>query len=132
MVWELNLNDFGFSASRGKSNEKVHVYSLIVGCISVVFDPFTAHYQYPCHFPEDYMKYSVFIDQDEVKLSGVNVIERLMKIPRKERQEMRKYVIDELMPMLVYAIANAKLEKFEDAFTLAVNNMLERLISRFP
>ncbi|KNA10052.1 hypothetical protein SOVF_148010 [Spinacia oleracea] len=106
--------------------------SLIAGCIPVVFDPFTAHYQYPWHFPEDYRKYSVFIDQDEVKVSGVNVIERLMKIPRKERQEMRKYIIDELMPRLVYATANAKLEKFEDAFTLAVNNMLERAISRFP
>ncbi|XP_021754084.1 xyloglucan-specific galacturonosyltransferase 1-like [Chenopodium quinoa] len=106
--------------------------SLIAGCIPVVFDPFTAHYQYPWHFPEDHRKYSVYIDQDEVKLSGGNVIEKLVKIPLKERQEMRKYIIDELMPRLVYAQADAKLEKFEDAFTLAVNNMLERAISKFP
>ncbi|KNA05645.1 hypothetical protein SOVF_188430 [Spinacia oleracea] len=77
-------------------------------------------------------KYSVFIDQDEVKLLWVNVIERLMKIPRKETQQMRKCVIDELMPRLVYATANTELEKFEDAFTLAVNDLLERAISRFP
>ena len=74
----------------------------------------------------------MFIDQDEVKLSWVNVIERLMKIPRKETQQMRKYIINELMPRLVYATAITKLEKFEDAFTLAVNNLLERAISRFP
>ncbi|XP_058776021.1 probable xyloglucan galactosyltransferase GT20 [Vicia villosa] len=28
--------------------------SLISGCIPVIFDPFTAYYQYPWHLPEDY------------------------------------------------------------------------------
>uniref|UniRef100_A0A803LRB1 Exostosin GT47 domain-containing protein n=1 Tax=Chenopodium quinoa TaxID=63459 RepID=A0A803LRB1_CHEQI len=106
--------------------------SLIAGCIPVVFDPFTAHYQYPWHLPEDHSKYSVFIDQEEVKSSEVNVVEKLVNIPLKQRQEMRKYIINELMPRLVYANANsnAKLEKFEDAFTIAVNNALQMAISR--
>lgn len=104
--------------------------SLIAGCIPVVFDPFTTHYQYPWHFPEDHRKYSVYIDQDEVKMSELNVMQKLVKIPLKERQKMRKYIIDELMPRLVYAHANAKLEKFEDAFTLAVNSLLERAVRK--
>ncbi|XP_021724336.1 xyloglucan-specific galacturonosyltransferase 1-like [Chenopodium quinoa] len=104
--------------------------SLIAGCIPVVFDPFTAHYQYPWHLPEDHNKYSVFIDQEEVKASKVNVVEKLVNIPLKQRQEMRKNIINELMPRLVYANANAKLEKFEDAFTIAVNNALQMTISR--
>ncbi|CAO2819896.1 unnamed protein product [Amaranthus hypochondriacus] len=106
--------------------------SLIAGCIPVIFDPFTAYYQYPWHLPEDYTKYSVFIDQEQVKASEVNVIEHLVKIPLKERQEMRKYIIDELMPRLVYAHPNARLEKFDDAFTIAVNNLLERVARRLP
>ncbi|KAG5563199.1 hypothetical protein RHGRI_005830 [Rhododendron griersonianum] len=41
--------------------------SIISGCIPVLFDPFTAYYQYPWHLPEDRGKYSVFIDQEEVR-----------------------------------------------------------------
>ncbi|KAJ8426014.1 hypothetical protein Cgig2_026126 [Carnegiea gigantea] len=104
--------------------------SLVAGCIPVVFDPFTAHYQYPWHLPEDYRKYSVYIDQDEVKMKEVNVVERLMKIPLKERQEMRRYIIDELMPRLVYPHPNGKLNKFQDAFSIAVNNLIERACRR--
>ncbi|KNA22912.1 hypothetical protein SOVF_029970 [Spinacia oleracea] len=104
--------------------------SLVAGCIPVVFDPFTAHYQYPWHLPEDYKKYSVFIDQEEVKMSEVNVVEKLLNIPLKQRKEMRKYIIHELMPRLVYAHANAKLEIFEDAFTIAVNNLNQMVITR--
>ncbi|KAL2899064.1 Xyloglucan-specific galacturonosyltransferase 1 [Bienertia sinuspersici] len=104
--------------------------SLVAGCIPVVFDPFTAHYQYPWHLPEDHTKYSVFIDQEEVRMSEVNVVEKLVKIPFKQRQEMRKYIIDELMPRLVYAHVDSKLEKFDDAFTIAVNSVLEMVVSR--
>ncbi|KAJ7952324.1 Xyloglucan galactosyltransferase KATAMARI1 [Quillaja saponaria] len=32
--------------------------SLVLGCIPVLFDPFTAYYQYPWHLPEDHGKYS--------------------------------------------------------------------------
>lgn len=104
--------------------------ALIVGCIPVVFDPLTAHYQYSWHFPEDHKKYSVFIEQEEVKMSKVNVIKELVKIPLKKREEMRKYIIDELMPRLVYAHQDAKLEKFEDAITIALNNVLEMGLKR--
>ncbi|KAH0705439.1 hypothetical protein KY290_010133 [Solanum tuberosum] len=101
--------------------------SLISGCIPVIFDPFTAYYQYPWHLPEDYKKYSVFIDQEDVRNMKVNVVDRLMKIPAGEKQNMRRYIIYELLPGLVYGDPKSKLEKFQDAFSITMNNLFERL-----
>lgn len=102
--------------------------SLISGCIPVIFDPFTAYYQYPWHLPEDHQKYSVFIDKDELRSKNmINVIERLAKIPQKERENMRRYIVYEVLPGLVYATPNSKLEKFQDAFSITMNNLIERM-----
>ncbi|KAL8107412.1 hypothetical protein AgCh_023982 [Apium graveolens] len=65
------------------------------GCIPVFFDPFTAYYQYSWHLPEDHGKYSMFIDQEEVRKSKVNVVEWLMKIPKKAKDDMRRYIVYE-------------------------------------
>nr|XP_033513136.1 xyloglucan-specific galacturonosyltransferase 1-like [Nicotiana tomentosiformis] len=101
--------------------------SLISGCIPVIFDPFTAYYQYSWHLPEDHRKYSVFIDQEDVRNMKVNVIERLLQIPARERENMRRYIIYELLPGLVYGDPKSKLEKFQDAFSITINNLFERL-----
>ncbi|XP_055821517.1 probable xyloglucan galactosyltransferase GT20 [Solanum dulcamara] len=101
--------------------------SLISGCIPVIFDPFTAYYQYSWHLPEDHKKYSVFIDQEDVRRMKVNVVERLMQIPTKERENMRSYIIYELLPGLVYGDPKSKLEKFQDAFSITINNLFQRL-----
>lgn len=99
--------------------------SLISGCIPVLFDPFTAYYQYPWHLPEDHDKYSVFIDKKEVKQMNVNVVERLTNISSRERENTRRFIIYELLPGLVYGDHNAELEKFQDAFAITMNNLLE-------
>ncbi|XP_060211042.1 xyloglucan-specific galacturonosyltransferase 1-like [Lycium barbarum] len=101
--------------------------SLISGCIPVIFDPFTAYYQYSWHLPEDHRKYSVFIDQEDVRNMKVNVVEKLMQIPAKERGNMRRYIIYELLPGLVYGDPKSKLEKFQDAFSITINNLFQRL-----
>ncbi|KAH7550301.1 hypothetical protein JRO89_XS13G0167700 [Xanthoceras sorbifolium] len=101
--------------------------SLISGCIPVLFDPFTAYYQYPWHLPEDHGKYSVFIDQNVVRQMKVNVLERLMQIPVKEREDMRRYLVYELLPGLVYGDSTSRLEKFQDSFSITMNNLLERV-----
>ncbi|KAJ1416111.1 Exostosin-like [Sesbania bispinosa] len=101
--------------------------SLISGCIPVLFDPFTAYYQYPWHLPEDHDKYSVFMDKKEVRQMNVNVVERLANISSRERENMRRYIIYELLPGLVYGDHNAELEKFQDAFAITMNNLLERV-----
>lgn len=101
--------------------------SLISGCIPVIFDPFTAYYQYSWHLPQDHNKYSVFIDQEDVRKMKVNVVERLMQIPTKEKEKMRSYIVYELLPGLVYGDPNSKLEKFQDAFSITINNLFQRL-----
>ncbi|KAL5552086.1 hypothetical protein UlMin_002262 [Ulmus minor] len=101
--------------------------SLVAGCIPVLFDPFTAYYQYPWHLPQDHGKYSVFIDQKEVRDMKVNVVERLMKISKKERDDMRRFIVYELLPGLVYGDIDSKFEKFQDAFSVTMSNLLERV-----
>ncbi|XP_034217877.1 xyloglucan-specific galacturonosyltransferase 1 [Prunus dulcis] len=101
--------------------------SLISGCIPVLFDPFTAYYQYPWHLPEDHEKYSVFVDQEEVRQVKVNVVEMLMKISKKEKDDMRRYIVYELLPGLVYGDSTAKLEKFQDAFSIIMTSLMERV-----
>ncbi|PWA61508.1 Exostosin-like protein [Artemisia annua] len=101
--------------------------SLVSGCIPVLFDPYTAYYQYPWHLPEDHTKYSVFIDQEDVRAMKVNVVERLMEIPLKERDDMRRYIVYELMPKLVYGDQNAKFDFFQDAFSITFNALMGRI-----
>ncbi|XP_031125089.1 xyloglucan-specific galacturonosyltransferase 1-like [Ipomoea triloba] len=102
--------------------------SLVAGCIPVLFNPFTAYYQYPWHLPQDHQKYSVLIDQGDVRDMKVNVVERLAEIGVKERENMRRYIVYELLPGLVYRDPNsAKLHKFKDAFSITMNNLFERV-----
>ncbi|KAK7308980.1 hypothetical protein RJT34_05356 [Clitoria ternatea] len=100
--------------------------SLISGCIPVLFDPFTAYYQYPWHLPEDHDKYSVFVDKKEVREKNVNVVERLSNVSSRERENMRRYIVYELLPGLVYGDYNAEIDKFQDAFSVTMNNLLQR------
>ncbi|KAG2375679.1 hypothetical protein LR48_Vigan06g001800 [Vigna angularis] len=99
--------------------------SLISGCIPVLFDPFTAYYQYPWHLPHDHDKYSVFMDKKE--LTQMNVVERLANISLRERENMRRYIVYELLPGLVYGNYNAEPDKFQDAFAITMNNLFERV-----
>lgn len=101
--------------------------SLISGCIPILFDPFTAYYQYSWHLPEDYKRYSIFIDQKEVRKLKVNVVERLMEVSAKKRDDMRRYIVYELLPGLIYGDSNAEFGKFQDAFSITMNNLLARV-----
>ncbi|TQE02883.1 hypothetical protein C1H46_011495 [Malus baccata] len=101
--------------------------SLISGCIPVLFDPFTAYYQYSWHLPEDHGKYSVFVDQEEVRGMKVNVVDTLKKISKEKRDDMRRFIVYELLPGLVYGDSNAKFEMFEDAFSITMTNLMERV-----
>ncbi|OVA11915.1 Exostosin-like [Macleaya cordata] len=101
--------------------------SLISGCIPVLFDPFTAYYQYPWHLPEDHRRYSVYIPKEEVRDMKVDMVERLMKVSSREREDMRRYIVYELMPGLVYGEPNSELDKFEDAFSVSINHLLDRV-----
>ncbi|XP_043698417.1 xyloglucan-specific galacturonosyltransferase 1-like [Telopea speciosissima] len=101
--------------------------SLIAGCIPVLFDPFTAFYQYPWHLPEDHGKYSVFMGKEQLKQMNLNVVENLKEVPKTLRDEMRRFIVYELLPGLVYGDSNAQLQRFQDAFSLSINHLLNRV-----
>ncbi|CAI0414431.1 unnamed protein product [Linum tenue] len=103
--------------------------SLVSGCIPVLFSPFTAYYQYPWHLPVEHEKYSVFVDEEEVRKRKVNVVERLMKVSVREREDMRRFIVYELLPGLVYGDSESQLSKFQDSFDITVNNLIERVNS---
>ncbi|KAK9144895.1 hypothetical protein Sjap_004798 [Stephania japonica] len=113
---------------KGDSATRKSVFdSLVAGCIPVLFSPFTAYYQYPWHLPEDHSLYSMFIDQEEVKGMKIDVVERLMKVSVRERELMRRYIVYELMPGLVYGDLSSEIERFQDAFSISINNMFHRV-----
>ncbi|KAL8141651.1 hypothetical protein V2J09_014683 [Rumex salicifolius] len=126
-----NLMDSEFCLQPpGDSPTRKSVFdSLVAGCIPVLFDPFTAYYQYPWHLPANRSEYSVFVDQEAVRRREVNVIDRLAAVPAERKAEMRRRIVDEVLPGLVYADPEGKLERFEDAFTVAINAVLQRMIS---
>ncbi|XP_057798380.1 xyloglucan-specific galacturonosyltransferase 1-like [Salvia miltiorrhiza] len=101
--------------------------SLVSGCIPVVFDPFTAYYQYPWHLPEDGRLYSVMMGIEEVRNKSVNVVDRLVKIPVRVREDMRRYIIHHLLPRLIYGDAQSQFHDFQDAFSVTVNSLIGRL-----
>ncbi|KAK8916622.1 Xyloglucan galactosyltransferase KATAMARI1 [Platanthera zijinensis] len=102
---------------------------LVAGCIPVLFDPFTAYYQYPWHLPEDRRRYSVYLDQEEVREGRVDVVEKLRAVSAKEKEEMRRCIIYELLPGLVYGDAGSEFRRFRDAFGIVMDNMIE-MVSR--
>ncbi|KAF2313287.1 hypothetical protein GH714_010152 [Hevea brasiliensis] len=107
--------------------------SLVSGCIPVIFDPFTAYYQYPWHLPEDHGKYSVFIDQEEVRKMKMNVVERLVNITLKEREDMRRYIAYELLPGLDARGNDVDLSIYKGKVLLIVNLLPRGLeILAFP
>ncbi|XP_020600093.1 xyloglucan-specific galacturonosyltransferase 1-like [Phalaenopsis equestris] len=100
---------------------------LIAGCIPVIFNPFTAYYQYPWHLPEDYRKYSVYVDEEEVREGKVDVMERLRMVEPDKRKEMRRYIIYELLPGLLYGDKGSQFRRYRDAFGIVMDSMLQRL-----
>ncbi|XP_010533661.1 PREDICTED: xyloglucan-specific galacturonosyltransferase 1-like [Tarenaya hassleriana] len=101
--------------------------SLVSGCIPVMFDPYSAYYQYTWHLPEDHRRYSVYISKEEVKGRGVNVVEKLMERSAREREDMRSYIVYELLPALIYGHSDSKFQRFRDAFDISISGLLEKI-----
>lgn len=67
------------------------VDSLVGGCIPVLFDPFTAYYQFPWHLPQNASSYSVLIHSEDVKWSDkFKIVKILRTMSSKERTVMRE------------------------------------------
>ncbi|KAL2621345.1 hypothetical protein R1flu_001550 [Riccia fluitans] len=101
--------------------------SLIGGCIPVLFDPYSAYYQYPWHLPEDSKSFSVYIPSQDVMSGRANVIQILKTISAEERASMRARIIHDILPGLVYSKPGAKHPSFRDAFDISIEGLLQRV-----
>ncbi|XP_021719967.1 probable xyloglucan galactosyltransferase GT11 [Chenopodium quinoa] len=100
--------------------------SILAGCIPVFFHPASAYVQYLWHFPKNYTSYSVFIPMEDIAKGEFAIEKRLLEIPKEKAVAMREEVI-KLIPNVIYANPNSRLEKFEDAFDIAVKGVLSRI-----
>ncbi|KAL3680563.1 hypothetical protein R1sor_023519 [Riccia sorocarpa] len=94
--------------------------SLIGGCIPVLFDPYTAYYQYPWHLPEDPKSFSVYIPTRDVMEGKANIIEILKSISIEERAAIRTRIIQDIIPGLLYSAPGSKHPSFRDAFDISI------------
>ncbi|KAL2621346.1 hypothetical protein R1flu_001551 [Riccia fluitans] len=101
--------------------------SLIGGCIPVLFDPYTAYYQYPWHLPEDSKSFSVYIPSEHVMSGRANIIEILKTISAEERTVLRARIIHDILPGLVYSEPGAKHPSFRDAFDISIEGLVQRV-----
>lgn len=100
--------------------------SLVAGCIPVLFHPCTAYLQYPWHLPRNVSSWSVYVSETSVKSGRVNVVDVLSKISVKERDEMRRVIVSEIVPRIVYSEPGAEMTPFRDAFDVVLENLLFR------
>lgn len=102
--------------------------SILAGCIPVFFTPASAYVQYLWHLPRDHASYSVLIPEGDVRRGNVSIDALLSQIPKARVSEMRENVI-KMIPNVIYADPRSRLEKFDDAFELAIKGVIERVES---
>ncbi|XP_027187400.2 xyloglucan galactosyltransferase KATAMARI1 homolog [Cicer arietinum] len=100
--------------------------SILGGCIPVFFHPQSAYKQYLWHFPKNYSSYSVYIPEIDVKEKRVMINETLFNISKSQVLAMREEIIG-LIPKILYRDPSSRLEKYEDAFDVAVKGVLRRI-----
>lgn len=125
---ELFLNShFCLQPPGDTSNRHAIFYSLMAGCIPVLFHPCTAYLQYPWHLPQNSTSYSVYIPENDMRKGTVNVLDVLKRISIHEREEMKQRIVDNIIPGLLYAKPGADLAPHKDAFDLTLENLLYRV-----
>ncbi|XP_024526349.1 xyloglucan-specific galacturonosyltransferase 1-like [Selaginella moellendorffii] len=100
--------------------------SLIAGCIPVLFDADTAYFQYAWHLPEDSSSYSVFVSASDVKRRRVDVVDVVEHVSPRQRLLMRRKIIEEIVPGLLYAQPGTRLLKYRDAFDTTIARLLQK------
>ncbi|XP_074270226.1 putative xyloglucan galactosyltransferase GT11 [Silene latifolia] len=122
----LQKSDFCLQPPGDSFTRKSVFDTILAGCIPVLFHPGSAYVQYVWHLPKDYSSYSVFIPMDELIQGNVSIEKILLDIPKEKVREMREEVI-KLIPRIVYANTESKVDSFEDAFDVAVKGVLSRV-----
>lgn len=94
--------------------------SVLAGCIPVFFSPHTAYTQYKWFLPAEVSTFSVYID--EKSDASKRIEDELLKIPKEKVEMMREKVI-EMIPSLTYAHPNASGIGFKDAVDVALASL---------
>ncbi|XP_071714068.1 xyloglucan galactosyltransferase MUR3-like [Rutidosis leptorrhynchoides] len=97
--------------------------SILAGCIPVFFHQDSFYTQYTWHVKMNYLDYSVFIPEDDIR-KNVSIEKRLNRIDPMKIKMMRKEVID-LIPKIIYA--RYKLESLKDAFDVSVEAIISKV-----
>ncbi|KAK4410051.1 Xyloglucan galactosyltransferase XLT2 [Sesamum angolense] len=109
---------------RGDSFTRRSVFDcMVAGSVPVFFWKRTAYDQYEWFLPGEPESYSVYIDHEAVRNGSSSIKQVLMRYSKEEIRRKREKVI-ETIPRIVYRMGNGK---FEDAFDIALNGVLERI-----
>ncbi|KDO43114.1 hypothetical protein CISIN_1g0204731mg, partial [Citrus sinensis] len=100
--------------------------AILARCIPVFFHPSSAYDQYQWHLPKNSSKYSVFIPMDDIRDGKVSINMTLDQVSKDDIWAMREEVI-RLIPNIAYANRRSTMESLEDAFSIAVKGVLERV-----
>ncbi|XVF37857.1 hypothetical protein REPUB_Repub20aG0047200 [Reevesia pubescens] len=80
----------------------------------------------PVEVIKNYTKYCVYIPANDIKDARVKNNEALPRFSKEQVLAMRKEVV-KLIPKVIYADPRSRLERFEDAFDIAVKRVLQRV-----
>ncbi|XP_028759755.1 probable xyloglucan galactosyltransferase GT12 [Neltuma alba] len=100
--------------------------SILTGCIPVFFHPSSAYDQYLWHLPKAGSTYSVFIPEEDVIKKRVKISDTLLRVSKSEVMALREEVI-KLIPRIIYGHPKSRFETIEDAFDIAVKEILTRV-----
>lgn len=127
VTMKLFLNSHFCLQPEGDSPTRRSIFdSLVAGCIPVLFSPYSAYTQYPWHLPSNSSLYSLYIPRQEVLDGYVDVVTIVQQVPSAQVQDMRRRILLEIMPKLLYAQPGANLSAFQDAFDISLENTLNR------
>ncbi|KZV46127.1 hypothetical protein F511_31282 [Dorcoceras hygrometricum] len=98
---------------------------MLAGSIPVYFWRGSFEKQFEWHLPASYDKYSVFIDNNDVRNDSSIIKKVLEKYSTEEVRQMRERIIN-FVPKFLYSRSNVNLGKFTDAFDITMDEVLIR------
>ncbi|XP_051152083.1 xyloglucan galactosyltransferase XLT2-like [Andrographis paniculata] len=98
---------------------------MLAGSIPVFFWRLSTEFQYEWHLPAAARRYSVFIDNGEVRNRSSIIKEVLERLSKEDVRRMRENII-EFLPRLLYTRSGTDLGSTSDAFDVAMEGVLRR------
>eukprot|EP00850_Spirogloea_muscicola_P003913 SM000016S01901 [mRNA] locus=s16:462735:464489:- [translate_table: standard] len=124
-VGDLFLHSSFCLQPRGDSPTRRSVFdALLAGCIPVLFHPRTA-YDHRWHLPADNATWSVFFSEWVVADHAVNVIASLAAVPEQRVHAMRRAIVRDILPGLLYFKPGARHPSVRDAFDISLDHLLD-------